>query len=328
MQAESLLSIDDVEISVDGDDESVSSGEEIDVEYNSEVELTVTLENLYSNSADIELEDAYFEVYDNGDWDIDEESSDIDIDADDSEDLEVTFTIPFDIDDDEVDIVIKSYAEDEDYGFEHTAEFNFEMSLDVPSHEIRIDSASFSSNPASCMQGFVDLNIEMLNTGENDEDEVTLNVVSDSSNLDWHERIFDIEIEEGEEETRTFSIPLDGISDGTYYLDIETYYDTDDLSDTEVAILQVDCPDSAQSSEDNSSSESENTGVVVDTGSDTSGVQGSGVYSQDAGSSTSFGEIRSSTGYTILLIVLILGILAVIGYFISEYMSSRKDNKE
>ncbi|MGM5481075.1 MAG: CARDB domain-containing protein [Nanobdellota archaeon] len=319
MQAQSMLKIDKVVAEIDGDDETVSDGEDLDVKIGDTVILTVTLENRYSSSDDIELEDAFFQVYDDEDWEIDEESSEKDIKEDDDETFEVTFTVPDDADEEDSRIIIEAFADDGDHGFEHYDEFEFNMEIDKESHEIIIEDWEFSRDPVDCNDRTVDLEVTMKNIGKNDEDEVMLNIVSKKGELDWYKRIRDIEIDEGDDETETVTISLpDDLREGAYFVDIEVYYDDDELSDEKTIALDVVCGTGSGDDDDYTDGEGSDNGVVVtnpDDGSD--GATGQPVPNPVYGEEVStFSNFRSSTGYMVLLILVVVGLLVGIGYLI------------
>ncbi|MFP4119314.1 MAG: CARDB domain-containing protein [Candidatus Woesearchaeota archaeon] len=319
MEAESMLRIEEVEVEIDGDTDEIDYGDEFEAKMGDEVTLKVTLENRYRDSDNIELEDAYFIVEDDEDWDIDEESSEKDIDEDSSETFEVTFTIPYDADEDTVDLFIEAFAEDEDHGFEHFDESRFEMSIEREPHEIIIDSWNFSRNPVDCNDSTVDLDVTLRNIGENDEDEVMFSVISNKNELDWHKRTRGISIDEDEKRTETVTITLpDDLDEGSYFVELEAYYDSDELSDEETIVLDAICGlDSPDQDDGEDNGDGTENGIVVTQPDNDSGGAGQPVPNPVSGEDvSSFSNFRSSTGYMVLLAVVIVGLLVGIGYIL------------
>lgn len=243
MQAKSYLRISDVEIEINNDDtDDLSDGDNYDeIKEGDKVEIRVKLETIYSSSDDIEIENAYFEITDDNDWDIDEESSEVDIKEDDEEEIILSFTIPYDLDDDTTTVTIEAYGDDKEGDFEHFDEFSFDFEVDRPRNEITITSWEFDRDTVSCDASYATLNVRIKNTGTDDQEEVSVLVQSDDSELDWYKRVTDIELDEDDSKSLTFNIPVSGVDEGSYFVEITTYYDNTDESDNEVLALEVVC---------------------------------------------------------------------------------------
>ncbi|MFW5865814.1 MAG: putative Ig domain-containing protein [Nanoarchaeota archaeon] len=317
MQAESLLRIEEVEVEINGDDDTVNHGDDVEVKVDDEVIVHVTLENRYGSSTNIELEDAYFEMDDDGDWDLDLESDESDIDNNDEETFEVSFTVPNDVDDDDVEVLIEAFAEDEDYGFEHADEFMFYFELDRESHEIIIDDWSFSQDPVDCQDGYVDLDVTLKNTGKNDEDEVLLNAMIDDMGFTWQDRVRDISIDEHEDEQVRLSVPLeDDMKEGSYFVNLEAFYDNNDLSDDRSAFLEVTC-------EQDDANETGGGVVIIGDDENESQQEPAPTPNPVYGEETSpLDDFRSSTGYLVVLIVIGLSFLIAIAYLFRQVVDS------
>src|SRR3989344_65915 len=125
----SMIEIDEVEVQIGEEDDTVRDGQDIDIEATPEdsVKLLFKVSNLF----DKDFDDGDFEnvelnvVIDDTNFgdDVDEDADDFDLDAsDDLDDVEVEFTIPDDAEDGTYDIVVTVAAE-QDSGAIHTATF-------------------------------------------------------------------------------------------------------------------------------------------------------------------------------------------------------------
>lgn len=322
MQAKSYLRITDVNIEVDGDDEDLSNGEVYDeIKEGDEVVLTVTVENIYTDDDNIEIENVYMVVEDDNDWNIDEESSEEDIKEDDDTDLEVRFTIDNDIDDDETTVTIEVYGDDEEESFEHYDEYTFRLEIDRERNEITIKSWSFERSVVSCTDSFAELEVRIENTGTDDQEEVTLEVVSDSDELDWHKRIRDIELDEDDDQTETFNIPIRSVEEGSYFIEINTYYDNSKKSDSEVITLDVVCNGGNVITPPTNDDDDDDDTIVIMPPTDIPTGDNSPVYGQPVTATKSF---RTSNTYMIVLIaIVVVLILVVIGLLVRLFANKK-----
>ncbi|MCA9478171.1 MAG: hypothetical protein KC535_03435 [Nanoarchaeota archaeon] len=313
MEAKSYLRIKDVEITIDGDDDNIDGGDTYDkIKEGDQVTIRVTLENRYSDNDNIKIENAYFQIEsDDSDWDIDEESDETDIKEDKEEDFTVTFTIDDNLDDDQTDVTIRAYGEDEEDNFEHYDELTFSFEIDRERDEIRIISANLDKTSYSCTDSYANLDLKFKNTGTDDQDEVVIEVIA--SELDWHKRLYDLELDEGDSETESFRIPLNGESDD-YFVEITAYVNNDEETDSEVIVIPIICTSSTSSTTTGSSgststttSPDENTVVVVTPPTtSTTDASTSVVYGKPVGALDDF---RDSNLYVVLLVALIVFVL-------------------
>lgn len=241
MQAESKLEITDVELEVNGNDEGdLDDGDNYDdLKEGDEITLFITVDNTYSSSTTNEIENVYVEVEDDNDWDIDEESNEKDIDESDDYTFEVSFTLDENLDDDRTDVTVRVFGDDRVNGFEHYSEITFELEIDRDDDDISITSVNWDDATVQCEDSFATLNVRFRNAGTDDQDEAAILVQSDE--LDWHKRITNIELDEGDSETQEFQIPVRGIESGNYFVDIETFYDNSKRTDRETTSLRVVC---------------------------------------------------------------------------------------
>jgi len=249
------------------------------------------------------------------DWDIEEESDEENLKEEDDFDFVVKFTIDDDLDDDETDVTIKVFGNDEEENFEHYDELTFSFEIDRERDEVRIISVDFNKNSYSCSDRYAEVDVKFKNTGTDDQDEVRIELISDD--LDWHKRLIDIELDEGDSETETFKIDLSE-AEGTkeYFVDITAYVETDEETDSEVAFFTYNCGTTTDSGStttnpNNPSNpvDSGNTVVVVTppTDSEVTGNSGNVVYGEPVGT---FDDFRGSTLYILLLIAVIIFVIA------------------
>lgn len=315
MQAKSYLRIKEIVVEVDGNDESLDDGETYDedeFEEDAFVEVTIILENTY-NEDDFEIEDAYVEmISDEDDWDIDDESDEDDIREDDDEEFTITFTIGDDLDEESTDIVVEAFGDDKEYGFEHYDKWTINFEIEKEDDEITIRSWDIENAPVTCDDRYVFLEVEIENTGTDDQDEVMLEVTSENDELDYVKRIRDIELDSDDSETYTFQIPIDDIKEGSYFVNINTYYDSSDESDSET--INVDIGPCGASDEDDDDADDDDqivTPPVVTPPVVTPPVDGgqTPIYGQPVSSTEKF---TSSAWYIVLLVVLVVLLLAIL----------------
>lgn len=240
LEAKSYLRITEVEVYVDGDQED--EDDEIKVRDNEEIKIILTIENTYDDDDNIEIENVFFEIDSNGDWDFadGEESDEEDI----KEDSEETFELVFDIDEDDIDdetirFTLIAKGEDEEHGFIHYDYETVEFEFYNPSDELEITEFKFEESKVDCSQGYVDLFIEIENTGSNDQEKAMLWVTS--KELDWYpSRITGLEIDEDDTWTYTFKVPVNK-EDGMYFVEAKVYNDDFDEVDVETIVLDIDC---------------------------------------------------------------------------------------
>ncbi|MDD5086351.1 MAG: hypothetical protein PHV16_01235 [Candidatus Nanoarchaeia archaeon] len=240
----SMLEIDDLDVYVDGEkDSNLEDGDEIgeDVKSGSTVNFEFVIKNLYDeddedelgiDDRDMEIEDIRITVtirdIDDGD-DLEEESDEFNLDPGDESDREsIEFKIPSKVEEDEYDVEIVVEGEDGD-GNEHRIEWVLTLVVEKEKHDIQIKKADLSQSTVSCSR-YTTLDVELVNYGRSDEDELIVEV--ESEELGIKQKIEDIEIEEGDNWRRSFSINIDDdVDPGTYRILTKVYYDLDDYQD-------------------------------------------------------------------------------------------------
>jgi len=238
------LQISDLDVKVDGKtDKNLIDGDKISKEAKpgSKVIFNIEVENLFTDDEDLEIEDIEIIVtildIDDGD-DLDEDAKEFDLKAGKDEREKIEFEIPLEVEEDTFDVLIEVEGDDEN-GTTHEIEFNLELEIEKENHEIRIIRSAIRPSTIKC-QRTISINTEIINTGTDDEDDVTLEVIS--SQLGISSLTLEIELDEGTDDNRFSKLVTSFVSrdilPGTYPITINTYYDGK-LSETDTVNLDV-----------------------------------------------------------------------------------------
>ena len=253
---ESKLIIDKIDIDIDKniDGNSVSdrinnNGETIDekVRPGSEVRIEIKLKNQYTDDDDIDIDDVFITAtlieIEEGE-DIEEEIDEFGMDSDSSETKTLTFNIPLAVERGTYDLDIHIEGED-DLGIEHEIDWTIFLEVDKRTHDVNINELSLVPSTIKC-SGSATLDIELINLGKRDEDEVKLEIYNDDLGIDIVERKIDLaEATEGDDiYEKSVPIKVDkDVGPGTYPITIKAYYNDDLLDDLKIANLVVQaCP--------------------------------------------------------------------------------------
>jgi len=250
MQAENLVEFGKLKIIVEGDSSTLRDGKEYDVVRDDNLEVSVEVENKFSSKGDCNDPDDYGDCTvdvdlelesDDSDMDIDESES-FDVDSDDQVTETFTFSIPDDIDEDDYNVELRMVAEDEN-GALHGEFLEFSLKVDVPKDNIEIKDLEVMPEYLSCERRSFTLDVTLKNTGSRDQDEVSIFV--ESSELDIAEEIFDMSVDEGDTETKSFGLMISkDATPGVYYLKVIANVDNDEETDRDAIRVTVeDCPD-------------------------------------------------------------------------------------
>ena len=258
----SKLRISDLDIEVgdktDANLQNKEDGYKIDGEAQPEddIEFRIKLKNDYTKSEDIDIENILVTVkidsIDLGD-DLEEEGAEFDLDPTEDETVTLTFKVPLKVDEEEYDVEILIEGEDKN-NIDYRIVKNFVLEVDKNSHEIRIYNRELSPEIYECNRKGT-LDIELMNTGSSNEDEVELEVKSSALGIDARER--DIELgnnPDDDDNTYTKTIPInlsDSLVAGTYKIDIKAYYSKDVIDDyKQVDVVVNDCVVAAEKEEE------------------------------------------------------------------------------
>lgn len=239
------LRITDVDVEVDKrNDKNLMDGETIKREAvpESEVDFEIEVESAFA-SGSLDIEDVVIEVtirdIDDGD-DMEEESKEFDLRPGKDKSQTLSFLLPLKVDEDTFTVDIHVEGEDEN-GTLHEADRTVYLVVDKEKHDVRISRYLLSPSIVRC-QDSTSLDVEIINLGSDDEEEVAIEV--SAPDIDFYQKISDIRLDEGSDDDseydRIFRIPVsDKIGVGTYPITVTTYYDSEDESDTETKYLDV-----------------------------------------------------------------------------------------
>ena len=246
---QSRLFIKDLDVRVDDDtDKNLNDGEKISkgAKPGDTIKFDIEVENLFTNSEDIDIEDVeiVITIKDIDDGDDLEETVDLsDLEAGDDDSATITFEIPAIVDEDTYDIEIIATGES-DNGTQRDI-ITLKLDVDKNRNELLIDRARLSPSFLSCDRSSV-LSIRVVNTGSNEQDDVE--ILIESPELELERRFFGISLEEGndqddtaESEALTITVPTQQ-APGIYPVTIKAFYDSSRIADQETVNLEVaDC---------------------------------------------------------------------------------------
>lgn len=245
--AASKLLIKDIDVKVGGKtDKDLDDGDTIDrdAEPGDQVEVKVKLENNFTASEDLDIEDTTvtttIEEIDDGD-DLDDESSEFDLKQGKTKTVTFNFKVPILVDEDSFNIVIEAEGDDEN-GTNQEASATIELNVDKDNDNLLLETATLSPSAIKCQKS-ISISGKILNIGSNDQDEVVYEVMSSElginirqANIEMSE---DIDEDDNEfERTDTYVLPKN-LAAGQYPVIFTAYYDTNNQADTKTVFLTV-----------------------------------------------------------------------------------------
>jgi hypothetical protein len=249
------LYIDDLDVTVedrikdeDETSKNIDDGDKISAEVmpGSTVTFDFKIGNAFTDDEDIEIRDIVITVtiddIDDGD-EMEEESDEFDINADDKSDrVEIEFDMPLDLEEGDYTVTILVEGED-DNDVDHEVEWELELEVQKESHFIYLRDYDVSPSTVGCDRT-ASLNVELMNLGSRDEDEVVVEIKSSSLGIDISEE--DIEIEEDIDDNtyeNTYTLEVDSsVPAGLYTLVLKAYSQPGKLTDAQSLEFNVeDC---------------------------------------------------------------------------------------
>ncbi len=243
-----LLKIISIDAEVDGkSSKNLKDGGKVrkEAKPGSTIDLKAEVKNNFLASEGVKIENievtGTIEGIDNGN-DLEDTSSDFDLRA--GRDRKITFkyNLPINIDDGDFDIIIAAEGEDEN-GNQYEDEISIEIEVEKEKHDIRFLQFGLSPLKIACSR-FANLNLELINIGEEDEEEASFKILSDDLGLNFIEQgIILASGTEGNTFSKSIRIELDNaIESSTYPITANVYSDNGELTDTKKAALAVeDC---------------------------------------------------------------------------------------
>jgi len=227
------LVISDLDVKVgDKKDEDLKDGEKISrkAKPGDRVKFDVEIENMFSSASDIQIENIEViitieNIDDEGDDDLEEEETIDDIDAGDDDSVVIEFTIPTLVDEGDYDVIIEVDAEDED-GNDQGFTWNLILEVEKDKHDLLIEDADLSPSIVRCDRN-PSLEVEVVNIGREDEDEVRVEITNTRLGIDAEIELD--ELEEGDDEDAKddaiFRLQIDDdVKPGIYPITVKAYY--------------------------------------------------------------------------------------------------------
>jgi uncharacterized membrane protein len=309
IQAKSELEIDEDEIEFTIDGQEIDDDEFLE---DSEATISIVVKNTFASNIDID--DVYFEIISDS-WDVNEESDEIDsISYDDEESLELTFSLEDDLSE-TTTFIIKAYGKDEN-GAEHYAEVSYNAELELVDDRIKITTASFTNNIVPTYSSNAVLNVEIKNSGTDDQSNVQIRVDSMSSGFTYSETQNIGDLDSGDDKERTFYIQLpSNIAPGTYQFRVVAgNSNTEDVKTISLTVTGTTTSTSTSqtgTSTGTSTSQTETSGLG-------SNNPSFGITNRVYGETTNFKKFAESPWYLVTLGIIALIALGVIGLLLSK----------
>ncbi|MFH1769962.1 MAG: hypothetical protein ABH828_00205 [archaeon] len=301
MEAENNLVIRDLDISVNGDSESLDDGDDIAVFPASEIVVTIELKNTHST---INIEDIEVTIY-NDDLDVDESDDISKIKDGDKEILEFKFTIDEDADEDVYEVEITVEGEDEN-GALHSETWTIDFDLEEKG--IIITKAEMIPETLVCGADSFSLRLELTNVGDKDEDEAAIEIIANT--LGFEKRVSNLVIDEKDEIIRTYEITVpENANPGVHLIEVTAFLDFDEQTHEKVLYFTVPsgCDDVVEEEETEDESDiivivpEEDDGLdFVDLGEGTTTVQ------------DNKSEFDFDTGFWLTVLLVLVNILVVV----------------
>jgi len=248
MEVENKLEFKDLEVCADSDCEDADDGDTVkEIKPGDDMELQIKVENKFkdNDANDVTIEDVELDVdIDDSDFDVSESEDMGDLDADDEDEIIIKFDVDDEANDGSVTMELVLVGKDE-HGARHGEKWSVKLDVDREKHEIRVSELTITPSSLSCskagMVQTVEARVRYENIGRSDEDEVSVKV--EIAELDIVEVVRDIELDEDDDESRTFRLDIPAnAKPGTYNVNANAYYDRDRLTDKEAVVLTVpDC---------------------------------------------------------------------------------------
>ena len=247
MQVENQIEIKKVKVVVNGEEEhNLDDGDDLDdLKPGDRLEFTVIIENNFrdSDDEDIEIEDieVILEVDDDDEIDIDDDEDEISgINADSDDEVEFSVEVEFDASGSYTfTVTAKGHREDtaSNVGL-HGQKIRFDIDVERETHDLQILSSSLKPGVIACGKNSFEANVKLVNIGKRDEDEAAIEVFIPELGLS--EIKDNLNVDKSDEIARRIQVilPTD-TPPGTYNVELNTYWNTDVLSDQQTSTIIV-----------------------------------------------------------------------------------------
>ena len=230
------LEFSDVDVTVGGKfDKNLRNLDRIDHEAKpgESVEFRVEVKNNFTRSEGIEIKDITVEVTiedidDNSD--LEEESREFDLNAGRDKRQALEFRIPDEVEEREYTVVIRAQGGDVN-GTLHAIEMRLVLEVQKENHLLDIVRSSLSPFIVSCNRRNIQLDVTVLNVGNEDEQDIGIEVSSSPLGLSLRDKVEELLAEPNEPESRFSNIYKfnidESIKPGDYPVLLRVLYDND-----------------------------------------------------------------------------------------------------
>jgi len=221
-----------------------------DLEPGNDIKFDIEVDNIFSTEvigASEDLENVKLKAWimgiDDND-DLDETSSKEDIDDGDDYNFDFEFKVPLNVDEGRYDIKVKIEGETREDGTEFEAFILYENVVEVVKDEderVEFEDLEFPTEGLTCGSTFV-LNIDAINTGEDDLDEMYLKLEIEGTDVSIKSDEFDLDSNDYDDrkDNVEFRVTLpEDLDKEVYTLKILAYNDDNDLIDGEYTEITV-----------------------------------------------------------------------------------------
>ena len=246
--ARQALEFSDVDVKVGSKtSKNVRNGDTIreEAEPGDSVEFRVEVKNNFTSAENIEIEDISVEVtieeIDDGD-DLEEESKDFDLRPGNDKRVTLKFKVPLEVEEETFDVLIEADGDDEN-GTSQRAIMRLKLEVEKETHMLKITRATLNPEEVECRRNNVQVGVSVINIGNEDEEDVSIQVVNQELGIDLKEEIDELTAEPNEEESKfskvfSFDVPSDA-EDGSYSISVRALYDENRKKAEETLTLTV-----------------------------------------------------------------------------------------
>lgn len=247
LQAKNQLEIDDADIDCDGISASVDDGDDVEnLKPDMDCTVTVSVENNFRESdvnsqkiGDIRFPDIRVTIeIDDPDFDEDEDEDIDNLDAGDDDEVSLDFEIDEDADDGSFSMKLRVEGRDEN-GALHGEEFNVDLEVERLTHDLQMKSYGLTpTTVTNCADTTARASLQLSNVGTRDERDAAVEI--DAGELKFTDKRTNVEIDEDDSRSFTFSIPVKrDTKPGLYSVTARTFFDENEVSNTATADLTV-----------------------------------------------------------------------------------------
>lgn len=245
------LEFSDVDAKVAGKfDRNLKDGDRIDEQARpgETVEFNVEVKNNFTREEGLEIEDITIEITiedidDNSD--LDEESREFDLNPQRDARRTLEFRVPAEVAERDYNVVIRALGQDIN-GTSHEIEMRLLLEVEKENHLLNIIRSALSPSVVSCSRKNIQLDVIVLNVGNEDEDDISIEIISPELGLGLRDNVYELLAEPNEPEARFSKIYKFNVDDkvkaGSYPILVRVSYDNDRAKTEETVILTVnDC---------------------------------------------------------------------------------------